>query len=189
MDSKEVFAKNLKRYMEMHNETQRALASIVGVSSPTINDWANGKKFPRIDKVEMLANYFGISKSDLIEDKSYESNNNCECCEIDVKIGNRIRCRREALEMSQDELARRLGYKSRTTINKIESGINDIPQSKVFKFADVLQTTPAFLMGLDVEMNIVLKDKDILSIVANLNKLNPEQLASVKQFVNFLLNG
>jgi transcriptional regulator with XRE-family HTH domain len=70
MWSKEVFAKNLKRYMDMHNETQRELASVIGVSSPTINDWANGKKFPRIDKVEMLANHYGILKSDLIEDKS-----------------------------------------------------------------------------------------------------------------------
>ena len=70
MWSKEVFLKYLFIYMDMHNETQRELASVIGVSSPTINDWANGKKFPRIDKVEMLANHYGILKSDLIEDKS-----------------------------------------------------------------------------------------------------------------------
>lgn len=51
--------------------------------------------------------------------------------------------------MTQEELAIRMGYKSKSTINKIELGINDIVQSKVVKFAEVLQTTPAFLMGLE----------------------------------------
>lgn len=64
-----------------------------------------------------------------------------------MKIGARIRKRRESLGMSQEELAHKLGYKSRSTINKIEAGINDITQSKVYEFADALRTTPAYLMG------------------------------------------
>lgn len=70
--SKEVFAKNLKRYMESKGKNQKELAEIVGVSAPTMNDWIQGKKFPRIDKIEILAKYFGILKSDLIEDKTEE---------------------------------------------------------------------------------------------------------------------
>ena len=49
--------------------------------------------------------------------------------------------------MTQEELAYRLGYKSKTTIAKIENGTNDIVQSKVTEFAKVLDTTPAYLMG------------------------------------------
>lgn len=49
--------------------------------------------------------------------------------------------------MTQEELASRLGYKSKTTIAKIENGTNDIVQSKVTEFAKVLDTTPAYLMG------------------------------------------
>lgn len=64
-------------------------------------------------------------------------------------IGKNILKRRKALGMTQEELAIRMGYKSKSTINKIELGINDIVQSKVVKFAEVLQTTPAFLMGLE----------------------------------------
>lgn len=67
--SKEVFARNLKRYMEARGKTQKELAEIVGVSAPTMNDWIKGKKYPRIDKIEILARYFGILKSDLIEEK------------------------------------------------------------------------------------------------------------------------
>lgn len=61
-----------------------------------------------------------------------------------------IRLLREQLGLSQDELAKRLGYRSRSTIAKIESGSNDIPQSKIAAFAAALETTPAHLLGLEV---------------------------------------
>lgn len=62
-------------------------------------------------------------------------------------IGKRIRKRREELEMTQEELADKLHYKSKTTIAKIENGTNDIVQSKVVEFAEALKTSPAYLMG------------------------------------------
>ena len=70
--SKEVFAKNLRYYMESRGKSQKELAEIVGVSAPTVNDWLKAKKYPRIDKIEIMSNYFGILKSDLIEEKSEE---------------------------------------------------------------------------------------------------------------------
>ena len=70
-----------------------------------------------------------------------------------MELYKRIRERREELNMSQEELANKLGYKSRSSINKIEMGENDIPQSKIKAFADALQTTPAYLMGWDEKYN------------------------------------
>ena len=70
--SKEVFAKNLRSYMESRGKSQKELAEIVGVSAPTVNDWLKAKKYPRIDKIEIMSNYFGILKSDLIEEKTEE---------------------------------------------------------------------------------------------------------------------
>lgn len=64
------------------------------------------------------------------------------------EIGMRIRKQREALGLSQQELAEKMGYKTRSAINKIEMGINGIPQEKIIKFAQVLKTTPSHLMGL-----------------------------------------
>lgn len=58
-----------------------------------------------------------------------------------------IRSRRIALKMTQQELAQKLGYKSTSTIAKIESGKNDIPQAKLAAFAEALNTTTADLMG------------------------------------------
>lgn len=62
-------------------------------------------------------------------------------------IGKRIKEKRIELGITQEELAAKLGYKSKTTIAKIEKGTNDITQSRVVDFANVLNTTPAYLMG------------------------------------------
>lgn len=69
-----------------------------------------------------------------------------------TRIGNKIMARRKELYMTQEELAKKMGYKSKSTINKIENGTNDIPQSKIVKFAEVLDTTIAYLMGWDEEL-------------------------------------
>ena len=70
--NKEVFADNLAYYVERSGRTQKELAELVGVSTSTFNDWMKAKKYPRIDKIEILANYFRILKSDLIEKKTEE---------------------------------------------------------------------------------------------------------------------
>lgn len=72
MDNKNIFAKNLNKYMELKKVSRRELGEALGYSYFTVCDWVNGKKYPRMDKVEALANYFGIQKSDLIEDKMTE---------------------------------------------------------------------------------------------------------------------
>lgn len=70
-----------------------------------------------------------------------------------LELYKRIKSRREELKISQDELAKKLGYRSRSSINKIEKGENDIPQSKIFAFAVALNTTPEYLMGWDNKKN------------------------------------
>lgn len=72
MDNKNIFARNLKYYMDTNNKTRKEVCEALGFSYYTFSDWVNGKKYPRMDKVEMLANYFGVLKSDLIEEKLTE---------------------------------------------------------------------------------------------------------------------
>lgn len=67
MDNKEIFSINLKRLMDKKGISRQDLSKVLGVSYFTISDWVNGKKYPRMDKVEMLADYFGVLKSELIE--------------------------------------------------------------------------------------------------------------------------
>ena len=61
-------AKNIRYYMNKHSVSQTELCNTLGFKMPTFSDWVNAKTYPRIDKIELMANYFGISKADLVED-------------------------------------------------------------------------------------------------------------------------
>ena len=67
-DNKNIFASNLNKLMMSHRKSRRDLSDDLGISYFTITAWTKGTKYPRMDKVEMLANYFGVRKSDLIEE-------------------------------------------------------------------------------------------------------------------------
>ena len=66
------------------------------------------------------------------------------------ELSTRVRLRREELSLSQEQLAQRMGYRSKSSITKLEKGVNDIPQAKLEELAAALETTPAYLLGLDV---------------------------------------
>ena len=112
-------------------------------------------------------------------------------------IGDNIMQRRKQLGLTQEELASRMGYKSKSTINKIELGINDIPQSKVVKFAEVLGTTPAHLMGWDEEIKAdpvgtadrhleMIMDEDLNEIFDYLKNMTAYQRKIAKNFLKSL---
>lgn len=114
-------------------------------------------------------------------------------------IGKNIRRARENLGWTQEELARRMGYKSKSTINKIEMGINDIPQSKIVKYAEVLGVTPRALMGWvdeetgkknDAIAGVVVRmrtDAEFRGVVEKLARLDAEKLKSVDQLLSAFL--
>jgi transcriptional regulator with XRE-family HTH domain len=71
LGNKEIFSRNLRRYVESSQKTQKEVAKAIGVSTGTFNDWMKGRSYPRMDKVQLLAEYFGIQKSDLVEDVNF----------------------------------------------------------------------------------------------------------------------
>ena len=112
-----------------------------------------------------------------------------------MKIGDRIKQRRIQLEMSQDELARRLGYRSRSSINKIEKDASGLPQTKIAAIASALQTTPSFIMGWDEEIEKnpvetaerhfeILMDEDIADIYDDFKSLDSAQKKIVKDLIH-----
>lgn len=68
-EQREIFAKNLHHYLSLHDKTQRDVANAISVSFQTFNTWCQGIAIPRMGKLEALADYFGIKKSDLLENK------------------------------------------------------------------------------------------------------------------------
>lgn len=144
----------LKHLREQLGMSQVDLASKINVSKQTLYKYENDiiTNIPS-DKIESAAKVCNVSPAYLMGWSSLEPSDLEAHKEISSKdmpsIGKRIRLRREQLRMTQEELASKLGYKSKTTIAKIENGTNDIVQSKVIEFAKVLDTTPAYLMGCD----------------------------------------
>lgn len=118
-----------------------------------------------------------------------------------TQIGDNIAARRKELNLTQEELAKRVGYKSKSTINKIELGINDIPQSKIVLFAQALHTSPGMLMGWETnekeEENIknsdamsdittrMFEDSEFFYVVDYLYKLNDKNFERAKKLLNY----
>lgn len=89
-NARKVFAKNLQRYLDANQKTQADLVQDLDFKQSTVSDWLNGKKYPRIDKVEALAEYFSVLKSDLTEEKpSAEAGEDKELVEILEHYKNR----------------------------------------------------------------------------------------------------
>lgn len=68
LGNKEIMAKNIKRLMELRGKDRNDVCKDLGFKYTTFTDWINAKTYPRIDKIEMMANYFGVSKADLVEE-------------------------------------------------------------------------------------------------------------------------
>ena len=68
LETKTIFIKNLKRYLYLNQKTQKEAAAAIGVSTGHFCDWIKGRSYPRADKLQALADYFGTSISDLIDD-------------------------------------------------------------------------------------------------------------------------
>lgn len=114
-----------------------------------------------------------------------------------MKIGERIKYRREELGLSQDELARRLGYRSRSSINKIEKDASGLPQTKIVAIANALQTTPSYIMGWEEEIKKapeelaerhfqIIMDADISEMFDDFKLLDEAQRKIVKDLVRSL---
>lgn len=76
LGNKEIMARNINKYMKKNNMSRKDLSEKLKVGYTTVTDWVNAVTYPRIDKIEMMSNLWGIEKSDLVEDSSNINENN-----------------------------------------------------------------------------------------------------------------
>ena len=88
---------------------------------------------------------------------------------IKLNVGRNILAARKRLGLTQEELASRVGYKTKSAINKIELGIRDLPQKKIAAFADALGVTPGYLMGWEEKPAEELQGMGVLAAEVLLN--------------------
>lgn len=104
-----------------------------------------------------------------------------------MTVGERIKRARQDKGITQTELAERLGYKSRSSINKIEVEGRDIPRSMVVKFAQALGVTPSYLMGWDDEdLDIPSESNEALKLAKKIEEMSPDNRKLVIDFINKL---
>lgn len=72
LGNKAIMASNIQYYMNLHNKDRNQMCQALGVKYTTFTDWVKGNTYPRIDKIELMANYFGINKSDLVEKRDQD---------------------------------------------------------------------------------------------------------------------
>ena len=88
IENREIMAANIKRLMERNHVIATDVCKALNFKQNTFSDWVNAKTYPRIDAIEMLAAYFHVSKSELVEDQSTEIKGvkRGEIVESDVKM-------------------------------------------------------------------------------------------------------
>lgn len=99
LGNRKTFAENLTMYIERSGKTKKEIADDLGFPYSTFNEWTTGKKYPRMKNIEILANYFHIQKSDLIERKTEEDIKEIEQNDTTVFIVRRLRTDEEFLSV------------------------------------------------------------------------------------------
>ena len=85
-ETQRIFSDNLKYYLKLNNKTQLDLANAIGVSNTTINNYVKGYNAPRMDKVDKICKYLGVSRSDLMEERIKERIRNTENQDISIMV-------------------------------------------------------------------------------------------------------
>lgn len=84
LGNKDIMAKNIQYYMDLNHKSRNEVCEALNIKYTTFTDWIKGNTYPRIDKIELMANYFGIQKSDLVEEHLRNINNSIKGVRINV---------------------------------------------------------------------------------------------------------
>lgn len=122
--NKEIMSKNLKYYIAKSGKDRRELAEIWGFPYSTVTEWINGRKYPRIDRIEVMADYFGILKSDLIEEKTEEHREMQKKNDILSDIIFKITEDEELLSMV--ETLSNLGFEKREAVKSVLNAFSTV---------------------------------------------------------------
>lgn len=176
-DYKLNFARNLKKYMTLHEKKQQDLMDDLGLSSSTISNWCTGLKFPRMDKIEMLADYFHVSVSALMEpglntpaaidDTNIQTVSEPNDSSLDT-LSNNLRYYLSTVNMTQKDLSEFLGVSCSSVYNWC-NGVKAPRMYQIDKMCDLFRCTQADLFAKTLPANANQSQGTIFS--QNLNRL------------------
>lgn len=125
VENKEIFANNLSFYMEQKGVDRNTLCAELDLKYTTVRDWLKGITYPRIGKIELLANYFNINKSDLIENKNSTAQPSDSLLEEITNTARKLNTdnKKNVLRMSEDLLDEQ-EKRRKAKINEVSEVIN-----------------------------------------------------------------
>ena len=196
LGNKEIFSENLKYYMKINNKTRKEICDALGFAYTTFADWYNGRMYPRIDKVEMLADYFGILKSDLIEDKRHEDIQSEE--NTYKHIGIVLNVLRTQNNKTIEEIAEEM-HISADLIRDYEKATKKIPLNILIEFAKHYKVSIDELFGLkfnDANNTVfITTDKKMADQyrkwneqIGYENKLTDDEIDKIISYTKFLIS-
>ncbi len=187
----------VKQYRTTHHLSQREFATRCGLSNGMIsliekgiNPQTNEPIIPSLPSLNSIANGMGMNIDDLLEradDMDVSLSRTLYIGQkINMTIGDRIRNLRECRRMSQDELAKAVGYESRSSIGKIELGKVEVTQPTIIAIAKALGTTPGYLMGWENETAPSAESLEDLVLAKKISRMSSDSKKLVIDLINKL---
>jgi transcriptional regulator with XRE-family HTH domain len=191
--NKEVFAKNLAKYVDASGKSRNEICSELGIAYSTFSEWICGRKYPRIDKIELLANYFGIRKSELIEEQKLASQSRSGT-RNNLTFPIRLRELRNNNNFSIQRLSELSGI--REELIQMYENMQRLPNLITLgKLANALNVTPDYLYGRDLSKcsipendayieGVIFESPEVISKLSLLNYLGRKK---VENYIDDLL--
>lgn len=162
---KKIFSTNLNFYMNLNGKNQSDIVTDLGFNKSAVSTWCNGTRLPRMDKVEALAKYFGINRSDLIEEKQDMSEQ-----EFNTVFSKRLRYYLNKYDITQVELAKKLGVGTTSVYNWC-NGIKTPRMDKIDAMCELFQCKRSDLIEDKEESSIAINPKDERDIKKDLDSI------------------
>lgn len=180
---KKVISRNIARLISKTGKSRKEICAEMNIGYSTFSEWANGRSYPRPDKIEMLAKYFSVSKAEIIEEQKAPLS-----LRTPAEIGDIIRRRREEKGLTTEQLADN-AHTTAATIRKWEKGKIDNPRTDaVENLANALDLPTAILHGIPLTEEEIQKQKlftklnEILSGIT----LTDEAIQTILSYVEFV---
>lgn len=179
--------------MDLRGVSRKEMCDTLHFKYSTLSEWLQAKKYPRIDKIEMMANYFGIEKSDLVEEPIIIDGKRLQFESFSTRLRKALKLR----DMKQIDIAKATGI-SESAISQYLSGYARPKDDRVHALAIALDVSEGWLLGFDANMDridlsklhaptrIVLPDSDD---VINIADLSEEQQKIIKDMIKVFKEG
>lgn len=164
VENKEIFANNLSFYMEQKGVDRNTLCADLDLKYTTVRDWLKGITYPRIGKIELLANYFNINKSDLIENKISTAQPSDSLLEEITNTARKLSPENKKIVLRTSEDLLKEQNEDKTKVNEVSENIirlDDYRQTTYRRVTGVVSAGSGSIQDDDLDMEVSFYEDEI----------------------------